>query len=365
MRFGLLFVTCLLASPACGQIDLQDSHTTASLRGINAPSANVAWASGSGGTILRTLDGGATWQPCAVPQGAERLDFRGVQALDADLAIVMSSGKGELSRIYKTIDGCKTWKLVFTDPDGDGFFDAIRRVTSRQLFLLGDPVQGKFAMFLSRDTGDTWSIADDPGLDAQPGDGAFAASNSSLTASGASLFFATGGINLPAVYRTRPACPADANPNLPQACPLAWEKVEVPLAGHAASAGAFSLAARTQTTMSGKNTTTLVAVGGVYDKPMDGGGTAAVSSDSGRTWRAAAALPGGYRSAVTFDPETQTWLAVGPSGADVSRDNGVSWHPFAPGASGANANWNAIALPYLVGSKGRIGKVHPGSLAKP
>ena len=107
------------------QWTMQESHTTADLRGIHNVGGGVAWASGTNGTVLRTLDGGATWAACAVPPDAEKLDFRGVQAFDASTAIVMSSGKGDLSRLYKTTDGCATWKVVFTNPDSDGFFDSI------------------------------------------------------------------------------------------------------------------------------------------------------------------------------------------------------------------------------------------------
>ena len=40
-------------------------------------------------------------------------------------AIIMSSGKGALSRIYKTTDACATWILLFTNPDPEGFWDAV------------------------------------------------------------------------------------------------------------------------------------------------------------------------------------------------------------------------------------------------
>ena len=56
----------------------------------------VAWASGSNGTVLHTTDNGATWLLCKTPPDAEHLDFRGIQAFDANTAIVMSSGKGDL-----------------------------------------------------------------------------------------------------------------------------------------------------------------------------------------------------------------------------------------------------------------------------
>ena len=121
MRSIVLFATLTLALTASAQWDIQNSGTKASLRGIHSLGKGIAWASGTDGTVLRTEDGGRIWQHCAVPPGAEKLDFRGVQAFDANTALVMSSGKGYVSRVYKTSDGCQTWKLVFTNPDEDGF----------------------------------------------------------------------------------------------------------------------------------------------------------------------------------------------------------------------------------------------------
>ncbi len=91
---------------------MQDSGTTAGLRGIFSVDGTIVWASGTGGTVLKTLDGGAHWTACAIPDAAAdgaTLDFRGVQAWDATTAIVMASGPGDKSRLYKTTDGCKTW----------------------------------------------------------------------------------------------------------------------------------------------------------------------------------------------------------------------------------------------------------------
>jgi len=99
---------------------IQSSGTKAGLRGIYAVGGGVAWASGTNGTVLRTEDGGYMWQSCALPPNAEKLDFRGIWAWDADTAVVMSSGPGDLSRIYKTTDGCSSWELLFTNPDKEG-----------------------------------------------------------------------------------------------------------------------------------------------------------------------------------------------------------------------------------------------------
>ncbi len=139
-RLALTLFAAALAAPAAAQFQLQDSTTTADLRGIASVGNGVAWASGSHGTVLRTEDGGFVWQGCATPPGAEQLDFRGIQAFDAQTALIMSSGKGPLSRIYKTTDGCRTWTLTFTNPDPDGFFDAIASEAWRRAFLIGDPV---------------------------------------------------------------------------------------------------------------------------------------------------------------------------------------------------------------------------------
>ena len=78
--------------------------------------------------MLRTDDNGKHWEHCAEAPNAEKLDFRAVQAFDEKTAIIMSSGKGDLSRLYKTEDGCKTWRLIFTNPDRTGFWDALSMV---------------------------------------------------------------------------------------------------------------------------------------------------------------------------------------------------------------------------------------------
>lgn len=356
MRSALLILAlALLPSPLLqAQWQLQDAGTTADLRGIDFLGNGVAWASGSHGTALRTEDTGKIWQHCATPPDAEKLDFRGIQAFDQDTAVIMSSGKGDASRLYKTTDGCKTWKLVFINPDETGFFDAIRRVTDTQLFVLGDPVNGKFALFTSRDAGDTWFIADDPGLDAVPTAGAFAASNSSLISFGTHFAFGTGGPQA-SVYRMSPQCDAKTG-----VCARFWQTSSTPLAHGAAASGIFSLDGHLATSASGKTSVVVVAVGGTYDKPADPTGTAAFSTDGGATWSLPATLPTGYRSGVQYTLKNNTWIAVGPNGTDLSADDGRHWHALKPDPAAhdtpdADEHWNALSLPFVVGPKGRIG----------
>ena len=81
--------------------------------------------------------------------------------------------------------------------------------------------------------------------------------------------------------------------------------------------------------------------------------------------RHATTLPHGYRSAVAYDPTQKLWITVGPNGTDISRDDGKNWTPLKPTAQDppdADKNWNALSLPFVVGPKGRIGKLRPEAL---
>ncbi len=183
---------------------MQDSGTTAGLRGIDSVDGTVAWASGTGGTVLRTIDGGAYWVKCAVPDGDKdgaTLDFRGVQAWDARTAIVMASGLGDKSRLYRTKNGCKSWKLILRNRDKDSFWDALYFDRGQYGWLLGDPVNGEFSLFVSDDRGKSWVRQRNKGLRVRAGtQGTFVASNSSLSANNGAVMFGYGGSGGTGVY---------------------------------------------------------------------------------------------------------------------------------------------------------------------
>src|SRR5213596_956619 len=100
----LLTLLLLLTTAASAQWVKQSVNTTASLRGRSVVSGKVVWASGTGGTVIKTTDGGKSWGVMSV-RGAEKLDFRDIEAFDSKTAFVLSIGNGESSRIYKTTDG--------------------------------------------------------------------------------------------------------------------------------------------------------------------------------------------------------------------------------------------------------------------
>ena len=113
--------------------------TTSGLRGVSAVSADVAWVSGSGGTVLRTLDGGATWENVA-PLDADAQAFRDIEAFDADTAVLLAIGTGEASRLYRTDDGGETWTKTYQNTEPNGFYDCMSFFDRRRGLVLGDPV---------------------------------------------------------------------------------------------------------------------------------------------------------------------------------------------------------------------------------
>jgi hypothetical protein len=388
MRLVLLTAALSLATAAQAQFEMQDSHTTASFRGIHSIGNGVAWASGTEGTVLRTTDDGKNWQRCATPPEAEKLDFRGIQAFDQNTAIVMSSGKGDLSRLYKTTDGCKTWKLVFTNPDKEGFWDSIDFSSNGAYFskdsryvrgyVLGDPVNGFFSVFETENGGETWhrriisktrtkdfNCKTDP-FPSQEHESAFAASNQSLLYYAYySFLFITGGAHTRLGYLDH----FDLDFSF---CHDYAKFVELPLAQGSDSTGAFAVATKQRPVAVPFQ---LMIVGGDYKHPDDSTGTAVFLSERDGFFSLPftprfdivkpRTPPHGYRSSVAYDASAKTWITVGPNGTDISRDDGRNWIPFKPSpqdAPDADKNWNALSLPFVVGPKGRIGRLRPDAL---
>lgn len=316
-----LFAVSALAQTWTPQV----SGTTASLRGISALNPKVAFASGSGGTWLATADGGSTWKASRVT-GAEQLDFRAIWALDAHRIFLLSIGNGDKSRLYQTSDGGARWELLMTNPDAKGFLDELAFWDAQRGIILGDPVDGEFAIFTTADGGRHWVRQHAP--PAVPGEGAFAASNSSLFVKGSGeAWFGTGGPAGARVFHSR-----DGGKT--------WTVSRTPIRNDSASAGIFSLAF--SDSLHG------IAVGGDYAKPAESLHNVAVTEDGGLTWNEPPGRPQGFRSAVAYLADRKAWLAAGTSGSDISEDGAKSWRNL------DTENYNAFSLMWAVGPRGRI-----------
>jgi len=316
------------------QWTMQTSGVTERLRGVSAVSERVAWASGANSTVLRTVDGGETWQKLHVT--TDQLDFRDIDAIDAQTAYVMGAGNGPASRIYKTTDGGKTWTLQFKNEDPKAFLDAMSFWDANHGIAFGDSVDGQLYILTTDDGGHVWSRVPASSLPAAlENEGAFAASGTNIAILGKlQAWIGTGASAKARVLRT-----ADGG--------RTWQVSETPLAA-GPSAGIFSIAFR--------DAKHGVVAGGDYRKEQEAVDNLAVTSDGGVTWTLVKGLSG-FRSVVAYVPGTKTLIALGPSGGDYSTDEGKTWQPInGPGfdtfsfAPGRSIGWGA-------GANGKIGKL--------
>ncbi|MEV0677533.1 oxidoreductase [Actinosynnema sp. NPDC050436] len=323
----------LVAPPAARAHDpswqLRPTGTDARLRGLSAVDSRVAWVGGSNGTVLRTRDGGRTWDSVPPPDTAA-LDFRDVEAFDARTAVALSIGPGASSRIYRTADGGRTWVEAFRNADPDAFYDCVAFFDRFRGLAVSDPVGGRFRVLATRDGGRSWrQVPEDAFPPALEGEFSFAASGQCVTTAGPrDAWIATGGGS-----RARVLHSSDGGRH--------WAATDTPL-HPSASAGVFAVAFR--------DPRRGVAVGGDFADPSGAAANLALSRDGGRTWVGGTRPPEGYRSGVAWHGSSV--VAVGPTGSDVSRDGGRTWRRFDAGS------FDTVDCPttcWAAGEKGRVG----------
>jgi photosystem II stability/assembly factor-like uncharacterized protein len=331
--FPLLALSAVFAVCAGAQTwSIRSSGIDTNLRGVSAPDGHegTVWVSGSNGVVMVSSDQGKQWKRLPI-EGGENLDFRGVVAFSESKAYLMSSGEGAKSRIYKTTDGGASWKLEYSDERKEFFLDALQCLSETDCYALGDPLDGRFVILHTRD-GQRWERLATAGMpQALPQEGAFAASNSCLQVDASrGVYFVTGG------GTARMFHSADFG--------VTWSVAGLPLGKGNASSGAFSIAVK------GGN---IVVTGGDYKSAAESRDSAAYSRDGGATWRRAALLPGGFRSAVA-SADGRRLIAVGTNGSDSSDDHGEHWKRI------DSTSWNALTVSksgaWAVGAKGTVAR---------
>jgi photosystem II stability/assembly factor-like uncharacterized protein len=300
----------LLASVAAStQWETVLAPSQASFRGLSLVNNQVLWLSGTGGSVIRTIDGGRTWKVINVP-GAEKLDFRGIHAFDRTTAVVISSGPAESGQaiIYRTENGGLQWRKVLEEKTPGIFFDAVAFWDRNHGIVLSDPVNGKFVVFLTQDGGKSWKQVPPGRLPPSlKGEGAFAASNSCLAVQGRThVWFATGGASIARVFRS-----TDRGQT--------WVVSDTPMHPQNASSGIFSLLFH--------DSRSGIAVGGDYAHPGNSQlPNTLVTTDGGVVWRPAQPTnpPGLYLSSVAYIPgNPATILAAGTEGLFIN--SGTGW----------------------------------------
>jgi photosystem II stability/assembly factor-like uncharacterized protein len=304
---------------------LTPTGSTASLRGLSAVSERVAWASGSGGTVLRTTNKGATWQSVG-PPGTQALQFRDIEAFDKDTAVILSIGDPppppDSFRIYRTTNAGQTWTLVFQNTEPTAFYDCMAFFDKHRGLALSDPIDGRFRILATNDGGRSWHIVDAEMPPALPAEFAFAASGQCITtAGGRDAWFGTGG-DAARVFHS-----GDRGQT--------WTVSSTPIHS-GVSAGISALAFRDP--LHG------LAAGGDFDPTAASPDALALSDDGGEDWELVADPPDQLRSGATWVTGRDA-IIVGLTGSDASFDRGLTWHSFDTGSfhtvdcAGGHACW--------------------------
>lgn len=315
---------------------LVDSGISTSIRGISAVDRNVCWIGTESG-VARTVDGGKFWHFSKIGDvDAERLDFRDLHAFDAENCIAMSAGTADASRIYRTGDGGKSWKLVHRNAEPEGFFNGMAFRDERHGILAGDPIGGQLFLLATDNGGNSWHrIAKDTAPKMGQNEHAFAASGTHLTVNKEGHIWVTSGGNLARVFHS-------------DDWGETWRGIDTPMIAGEPSTGIFSIA------FHGKQG---IAVGGDYNEEDEGNDNVMRSDDGGMTWKIIRntdnATPFPFRSCIGYI-DAKTLVTVGPSGSNLSRSGGATWHPL-PGNIGFHTLSIGDDVVWAAGAEGRIG----------
>jgi len=318
--------------------------TTSSLVGVDVVNRKTVWAAGSldrpdeshtPGVVVRTVDGGKTWQDIT-PPGGEELEFHDVEAFDHNHALVLAVGPVEASKIYRTTNGGASWELVFENQEPDAFYDGLAFFDRRHGLALSDPVEGRFRILTTADGGHTWHVAPTTGMPpALSKEFARATGTSLITRGPQHAWFGTQTQGAHSrVFRTH-----DRGHT--------WSAATTPIPG-APEFGIASLAFR--------DTQHGLALGG--RKPVTNiPSVVAATADGGKTWTQVGS-PTGFRFSIAAVPTDtgHTAVAVGPTGTDFSTDGGHSWHLF-DDADLRGLNCSQQGVCWAVGKSGTAAKL--------
>jgi photosystem II stability/assembly factor-like uncharacterized protein len=324
----------LLGQTLAGQtIEILADNLNTSMRGLSVVNDRVVWASGSKGTVGVTTDGGRTWTWQTV-NGFETRDFRDIEAFDEHTAVIMAIA--EPAVILRTTDAGVTWKVVYENKTAGMFLDAMDFVDNQHGTVVGDPVNGRFFIAHTQDGGLTWKEAAAESLpEADSGEACFAASGTNLRLAGGGMYYLVSGGKRSRLFVH----------GKPQALPVLQGKQ---------STGANSFAYYTNKK---SKTTTWIVTGGDFSADTLRAGNCAISHDQGKTWKAPAIPPAGYRSCVEFISASKL-IACGTSGIDFSQDGGLTWNKISPEGFHVCRKARKGTAVFLAG-KGRIARLIP------
>lgn len=323
------------------EIKLLTEQKGVSLRGMSIPSENVIWASGSKGNVVRSINGGESFEWMQV-KGYENRDFRAIHAWDEKEALIVAIAAPAI--ILKTFDGGMHWEKVYENNDTSMFLDAVSFKDKKVGMVVGDPINDTLFLLTTHDKGDHWSKVNKDYWKSKmiEGEAFFASSNSNLVHDFQHTFFVTGGL------KSRLWINGSA--------------INIPMIQGSKSTGANSIAIS-------PNQDQLVIVGGDFAKPNEinknfvklkrfkhPNTTNKYLSQSTYYWKIDKNTSNvkGYKSSIVFI-NNKIMITAGTSGVEISKDKGNTWELI------SNQSFHVVQrqpnkkAAFFAGSGGRIG----------
>jgi photosystem II stability/assembly factor-like uncharacterized protein len=332
-----IFFTCCFFTHAVlfaqsPEVTILTSGTKTSLRGLSVVNDNVVWVSGSHGTVGKSVNGGRTWK-WTVVKGFEKREFRDIEAFDANTAIIIAVDTP--AYILKTIDGGDTWKIVYENKTPGMFLDALDFANSRMGIVIGDPINGKVFIARTYDGGNTWQEeSNTPSV--ETGEAFFAASGTNVKLFANNDFImVSGGIKSRLISNR--------------------SVTDLPLIQGQQSTGANSIDIY-DNGLPDKPGKLIVVAGGDFTNDSSTEKNCFYSTNGGKTWKAPAIPPHGYRSCVEFLSKKDI-LACGLNGVDYSKDGGKTWKWISKEGFHVCRIARIGTAIFLAGSNGKVAKV--------
>jgi photosystem II stability/assembly factor-like uncharacterized protein len=341
IKIVLVLVLIQLQLSAQTPIKILTQKEGVSLRGLSIPTEKIIWASGSKGRVVKSINGGESFEWLQV-KGYETRDFRAIHAWDDKEVLIVAIAAPAV--ILKTKDGGANWYSVYENSDTSMFLDAVKFKDDKVGAVIGDPINDTLFLLMTHDKGEHWSKAKPKYWKSKlnKGEALFASSNSNLAFDFQHTFFVTGGI------KSRLWIDGVA--------------MEIPIIQGLNSTGANSISIS-------PNLNQLIIAGGDFSKPNEINPNF-VSLDRIKIpntdnkhiskavyiWKVNNKVKhlNGYKSSIQFLNNNMI-VATGTSGVDISVDKGMTWKTISNQSFHVVQHTPHKKATFFAGSGGSIG----------
>ena len=314
---SILIFILFVSSVSAQKMELRQvvTKTDASFRGLSVVDDSVAWVSGSKGWVGVTVNGGKDWAFGQV-KGFEQCDFRSLYAISTKDALIANAGSP--AYILRTTDGGITWQKLYEHKDSMAFIDGMDFWDAEHGIVYGDPINGHLLLLSTEDGGKTW--AEHPAEECpamSDGEASFAASGTCIRCmKHGKLIIATGGkVSRLLVSENRGK---------------RWKGMSTPILQGAASTGIFTflpLSEKFWVIAGGDYKRDSLCTANLF-LTHDAGKNWSAPTTTTRGYRECLEVIGGVDLHKARKGGDDTLLAVGPGGIDISYDSGNDWVPL-------------------------------------